>query len=315
MTSFCGNDESDNDIQWEWYLKKKISFPSKTFLIGEYAVLEGAPAVLLNTEPRFSFSITEQKGENCFHSQSPAGQWLNLHPEILKSFHIEYQDPYEERGGFGFSSAQFNLVYLLGEMLKGHAFEKNDLLQMWRAYRALAFKGQIPSGADVISQWLGDVCLFSFNPFEAYSISWPFADLDFFLIRTEVKLNTWEHLDQIKEENFSGLSSIVKKAIACMDKSNKEGFISALDEYALELQKQGLVHQNTESFLNKIKTIKSVITAKGCGAMGAEVVAVFFDPKNREEVRASLKEENIIVNSSDLSSGVKVLSGSPSSRG
>ena len=289
-------------------MKKHISFPSKTFLIGEYAVLEGAPAVLLNTKPRFSFSITERKGENCFHPQSPAGQWLNLHPEILKSFSIEYRDPYEGTGGFGFSSAQFNLVYLLGEMLKGNTIENNNLLQMWEAYRGLIFASRKPSGADIISQCLGGVCLFSFNPFEAYSISWPFADLDFFLIRTEVKLNTWEHLDQIKDGNFSVLSSVVKKAIACMDKSNKEGFISALDEYALELQKQGLVHQNTESFLHKIKKIKPVITAKGCGAMGAEVVAVFFDPKDRDEVQIDFKNKNIIANSNNLTHGMKAVS-------
>lgn len=287
---------------------KNISFPSKTFLIGEYAVLEGAPAVLLNTKPRFSFSITEGKGKNDFHPESPAGQWLNRHPEILESFSIEYQDPYEGKGGFGFSSAQFNLVYLLKETLEGKTFEGSDLLKMWEAYRSLNFKNQKPSGADVISQWLGGVCLFSFDPFETHSIRWPFPELDFFLIRTEIKLNTWEHLSSIKKENFTRLSLIVKKAIACMDQSDKEGFISALNEYTVELQKQGLVHQNTESFLDKMRGIKKVMTAKGCGAMGAEVVVVFFDPKDREEVRVSLKETNIIANSNNLDSGVKVLS-------
>ena len=289
-------------------MKKRISFPGKTFLIGEYAVLEGAPAVLLNTTPRFDFSITEQKGKNCFHPESPAGQWLNRHPEILESFSIEYQDPYEGRGGFGFSGAQFNLVYLLKEMLEGKTFEESDLSKMWKAYRGLSFKNQKPSGADIVSQWLGGVCLFSFDPFEAYSMSWPFPDLDFFLIRTEVKLNTWEHLDQIKEKDFSVLSSIVKKAVAYMDRSDKKSFVSTLDEYTGELEKRGLVHQTTRSFLDKVRKIKSVITAKGCGAMGAEVVAVFFDSRDKEEVRASLKNKNIIADSNNLTSGVQVTS-------
>lgn len=30
-----------------------LSAPSKTFLVGEYAVLRGGPALLLNTSPRF----------------------------------------------------------------------------------------------------------------------------------------------------------------------------------------------------------------------------------------------------------------------
>lgn len=287
--------------------EKYISFPSKTFLIGEYAVLEGAPAVLLNTKPRFNFFITEQRGKNCFHPHSPAGQWLNRHPEILKSFCIKYKDPYEGKGGFGFSSAQFNLVYLLGEILKGNTIKNSNLLQMWEVYRGLNFKNQKPSGADIISQWLGDVCLFSFDPFEAHSISWPFFDLDFFLIRTEVKLNTWEHLSKIKGENFSELSSIVKEAVVYMDKSDRKGFVSTLDKYTEELEKQGLVHRATRSFLDKVKKIKSVITAKGCGAMGAEVVAVFFDFRDKKEVRANLKKSNIISDSSDLTSGVQVI--------
>jgi mevalonate kinase len=289
-------------------LKKRISFPGKTFLIGEYAVLEGASAILLNTKPRFHFFITEQKGRSCFHPESPAGQWLSRHPEILESFSIEYQDPYEGKGGFGFSGAQFNLVYLLKEILEGKTFEESDLSKMWKAYRSLNFKNQKPSGADIVSQWLGGVCMFSFDPFKAHSIHWPFPDLDFFLIRTKVKLNTWEHLDQIKEKNFSVLSSIVKKAVIYMDKSDKKGFISTLDEYTGELEKRGLVHQATRSFLDKVKKIKSVITAKGCGAMGAEVVAVFFNSMDKEEVRTYLKEENIIADFNNLTLGIKVTS-------
>ncbi len=341
-------------------LRYNISFPSKTFLTGEYAVLEGAPAILVNTEPRFQFFVTEKAGnkeikqsKEGFHLQSPAGQWLERYPEISKNYHIEYQDPYFGKGGFGFSSVQFDLVYLLGQLLKMRykkergalkecevlnsllnqtgfkiiqspkgfflmenedsrgtqedtSLLKDGFFQLWSAYRGLKFKGQKPSGADVVSQWLGGVCLFSFAPFSARSIGWPFPDLDFFLIRTNTKLNTYTHLDILSEKKFSDLSGLAKKATACINGWDKVGFISALKEYSICLKKRGLVHEDTLLFLNRIESLKPVVLAKGCGAMGAEVIAVFFDSKDKEILRDLLQKENIVASSSQLTSGIKI---------
>jgi len=55
----------------------RISCPSKTFLVGEYAVISGGPALLLATPPNFSWDI-----EGFF-------------------------DPYDSLGGFGASGAEF----------------------------------------------------------------------------------------------------------------------------------------------------------------------------------------------------------------
>ena len=312
--------------------KKYISFPGKTFLIGEYAVLKGAPAILVNTKPSFDFFITKGTGENNFHPQSPAGQWLKLNPRINQSYHIQSRDPYLGKGGFGFSSAQFNLVYLLSHILdtesgtqrteyhffnlleqtlKGKPLLKLHLLDIWKAYRKLSFEGVTPSGADVISQWLGRLCLFVPRPFTAYSIDWPFPDLDFFLVHTGVKLNTWEHLRNLYKQPFSTLSSLAKKAIVCVNDIDKEGFISTLNEYSVCLEQQGLTHKKTKLFLNRIKKYEQVITAKGCGSMGAEVIAIFFDPKNKEKVKAVLSKENIIAHSDDLTDGYPLLLSQP----
>lgn len=302
-------------------VKYDISFPGKTFLIGEYAVLEGAPAILINTQPRFCFSVSAQvepaEGTaEWFHPQSPAGQWLKIHPQIAWNYHIECQDPYFGKGGFGFSSAQFNLVYLLSSFLKisEPSFlkkeflkkEKKDLLKLWSAYRRLSFKGQKPSGADVVSQWVGEVCLFSSDPFYARSIKWPFSDLDFFLIRMNTTLNTYEHLNTLSGKSFSDLSILAEKARACISDKDREAFISILNEYSSVLKERGLVHKDTLLFLDRIKSLKEVIFAKGCGAMGEEVVAVFFDPNNAETLKALLKNENIVACSKDLTEGIKI---------
>ncbi|MDE0118769.1 MAG: hypothetical protein OXM55_02025 [Bdellovibrionales bacterium] len=303
-----------------------ISFPGKTFLIGEYAVLEGAPAILVNTKPRFVFSFQLKKKDEVFsgsdmehspssvkentthiyHPRSPAGQWLKLHPEIRQFYDINSQDPYCGKGGFGFSSAQFSFVYLLSQMREGKMPSKDNVLSIWNMYRSLKFDGLTPSGADLVSQWVGDVCLFSSDPFSVCSVAWPFTELDFFLIHTGRKLDTWEHLNDLSKRSFSRLSNLAEKAMVNINNCDKEGFISTVDEYALCLEKEGLVHKKTLLFLKKIKKLKNIITAKGCGAMGAEVVALFFDSKNKETIRSFLSKEDVIAHSGDLTCGMLV---------
>ncbi len=309
-------------------LKHNISFPSKTFLIGEYAVLEGAPAILVNTKPHFKFFVTERKKlfkgakqidkKELFHPQSPAGQWLKKQAHLELCYDIEYQDPYLGKGGFGSSSAQFNFVYWLCDFLNRKSANlsregvkkelalreftrEEEVFKLWNAYRSLDFKGQKPSGADVVSQWLGGVCVFCTSPFSARSIKWPFLDLDFFLIRTGTTFNTYEHLQNLSMgKKFSNLCDIAQQARDSINKVDRPGFISALKEYSHRLKERGLIDKKTLGHLSFIKSLKEVIIAKGCGAMGAEVIAVFFNPKDRTSLRHSLKKENIIVSSKDL---------------
>lgn len=273
--------------------------------------MEGAPAVLVNTKPRFCFEVREGKNFNSsFHPDSPAGQWLKKHPQI--KYHIKSYDPHNSQGGFGFSSTQFCLVYLLSKMLdEGRVLKEGqipeiNLLRMWKDYRSLNFNGPLPSGADALSQWVGQVCLFSPEPFNISALGWPFKDLNFFLIRTGVELNTWEHLKEIRNSGFSELTDIVKGALLSVKSKNAKEFILALNEYSACLEKKSLVHNNTSLLLNKMKKIKPVIAAKGCGAMGAEVVAVFFHPKDQREIESALIGYSIIAHRGDLTCGVNI---------
>ncbi len=312
--------------------KKKsfqVSVPGKTFLMGEYAVLEGGPALIINTQPCFLFSVTGRKKsaghlDIPFPPQSPAGQWLRRYPEIGHAFHIKTHDPYGGRGGFGRSSAEFNLVYLLGQLLNLYTAkknnEKNTFLSLWKDYRGLDFEGACPSGADVVSQWVGGLCVFCPRPFKVRSLSaWPFKGLDFFLLRTNITFPTHKHLkdlSQAKRVNggsgggaslglgpclFSDLVSIAKRATHCMEQKNQEGFVSAVDQYSLCLNKKNLVHPKALSLVKQIKKLKEVITARACGAMGAEVVAVFFAPEDKQKVQVFSKGKQIVAHSSHFS--------------
>ena len=324
--------------------KLYISFPSKTFLIGEYAVLHSAPAILVNTTPLFEFLLipkTEQAQkwiQNCeqllkesvkisqtlnvknndsfyknIHPASPAGQWLKTHPEIKGHWHIESYDPHKRQGGFGLSSAQFNLMYWLSQIdLTNNSVKNVESYELWKSYKELNFDGHTPSSADVISQWMGQVCLFSGQPFKAQSISWPFDDLDFLLIRTGVQLNTWKYLKSIstKQLEITELTNISQQATNSLNNQNTKSFVSSIEEYGICLEKQNLVYKNTLMLLKKIKKIKYILTTKGCGAMGAEVIALFYHPQYKEQIKSDLKnsftDQAIIADSSSITSGLQI---------
>ena len=323
--------------------KLYVSFPSKTFLIGEYAVLHSAPAVLVNTTPLFQFVITPKTEQSqrwiqdCsqafqtstlndtiaiknnislyknIHPDSPAGQWLKQHPHIQQHWHIESIDPHKGQGGFGYSSAQFNLMYFLTQinLQKQPDTQKTEQVHtLWQSYKTLNFDGHVPSGADVVSQWMGQVCLFINKPFKAQSISWPFNDLDFLIIRTGLQLQTWEHLKNISLKELRELTELSQQAMNCANNQDAKGFVSSIEKYGLCLEKQNLVHKNTLILLNKIKKLKSILTAKGCGAMGAEVVVLFFHPQHKQQIESDLKNlfkhNPMIANSSSITSGLQI---------
>ena len=300
-----------------------FSFPSKTFLTGEYAVLEEAPAVLINTNPRFCFSVTNNDDNTVntqqpFHKDSPAGQYLKNHPHINKQYNISCTDPHDHQGGFGLSSAEFNMAYLLNHNLK-LSKDKTFLFKIWKTYKSISFKGVTPSGADLISQWVGKICVFHPKPFHVQSFDWPFSDLDFLILRTNLHLQTWKHLQNLTKSIYPDLIPIAEKAVECITNSNKNGFLEAIKKYSFYLNKNNLIHENTNVFLKNIQQIKEIITAKGCGAMGAESILLFFHTKDKNKVFKELVENaakyssgtalhitknNIIATSQNIAEGV-----------
>ncbi len=56
---------------------------------------------------------------------------------------------------------------------------------------------------------------------------------------------------------------------------------------------QGLLHENAMRLIYAINQIKGVSTSRGCGAMGADVLAVFVKPEVKEYVLEKINEENL----------------------
>ena len=240
-----------------------IRIPSKTFLLGEYAVLVGAPALMLCHEPFFEGAAT---GSEFFtpHPNSPTAK-------LSSKFY--FRDPHWGRGGFGASGAEFITAFSLTEP------QNKDFAQRaWKKFKALSGKG---SGADILAQassinrsslFFLDLTTLSVEKIPSK------LGLTISLFHTGKKLNTHEHLQQLPKipvEKFKGLVIDAKQALLSGD---SHLFVKSIREYGIELEKLGLLAAHSKEILKKFGT--NVLAAKGCGAMGSDVVLVV----HREEL-------------------------------
>lgn len=279
-----------------------ITVPSKTFLLGEYVAIEGGPALLLSTSPRFEMEVSslamegkEKKGQSLsslassgMHPESPAGKLMSQ-----DSFYADYSyrfiDPHQGIGGFGASSAQYVMLAYFKDKMKQAATQPHEWLE---AYLKVAWdgKGRPPSGLDMIVQRLGGLGIFypKQNRWETLT-SWPFEELHYAVMHTGNKLATHEHLKTLKEFDSKPLLDIMEKAIAAVEEGDGEGFAAALNGYGEALAKQNLVAPATESLLSSLRSHHEVVAAKGCGALGADVVALLYQPRHLLKVLDIIK--------------------------
>lgn len=285
-------------------MKLVLSCPSKTFLLGEYLVLNDGSAMTINTAPRFELRA-DTRGEGVVSGispQSPAGQWIRQNKLVFANIDIEFLDPHLGAGGFGASSAQYLLVNILTQVLKTPGKNEDfNIEQIWRSYRQLetvSAEGLRPSGADVVGQYMGGLCGVQIAPFEAKSFRWPFEDYDVLLVPTGHKMATHEHLRGLKRVGTDELEIIYARAMETMAVGDAPAFFDSINDYHAELLELGLVAEQTQVLVTTLLSYPFVRAAKGCGAMGSDVVAIFISKENHEILNRVLVELGLKVVSS-----------------
>ena len=283
----------------------EISCPAKTFILGEYAVLDNGPAVLVNTSPRFVCTIGKKKEEVFqFPENSPVAQWIQNHSEDFKDVSFNWVNPYDE-GGLGFSSAQFTAVYTYSLALKGNHVEDFDPKELWKSYKSLSHEGVQPSGADIISQWIGGVCIFEQNPLSFQNITLPFSDLEFKIFRTGFSLKTHQHLKELKLSSVEDLKQVAQVGVNAVEDKDEGLFLKSINEYKKLLKDKGLVHNKTLKILEEFNAIPEISASKGCGAVGADIVIIFYDKKDKEIINKKTAHLSFVADTSQLTYGVE----------
>ena len=286
----------------------EISCPAKTFVIGEYAVLDEGPAIVFNTSPRFVCRIQKSsKKSSLFDSMSknsPSGQWIKKNPKDFQSVQLEWIDNYHKKSGLGFSSAQFNILYAYTFILRQGNIDQIKPQKVWRSYRSLKFDGFLPSGADIITQWVGGVTVFEQKPLHVETLISPLPDLKCLILRTGESFPTYQYLKNLKIADVSDLKKIAKWGVMAIKQRQEEAFLSAVNDYRIALQKQGYTTKKSIEILDRLKKVKAIKALKACGAMGAETLIVFYKKEDEEEVKQEVSFLELVASSQQLTYGL-----------
>lgn len=278
-----------------------LSAPGKTFLCGEYLALRGGPSVVLSTAPRFQLRVSKKLDASkfeeskvaatgsVFHEQSPAGHLLAQYPEFFAKYEMDFKNPYGQ-GGFGGSTAEFLLLKAVHQFGDGLWTEHQldlDVRAVLSEYREL-HKDKVlkPSGADLVGQACGAITGFDRRAGRIQLFRWSFPHLGFVLFATGLKVPTHEHLSQFSAESeleqFEALDQPCQKVWDALSISSEGQFLIGLNEVSRQLEILGLQDDKILARARSFRAVPGVRAAKGCGALGADVMLVVFD---RREIR------------------------------
>ncbi len=267
---------------------KYIYIPSKTFLLGEYLALKGGPAILALTTPSFSVDESKHLHPDCM----AARYWFS---KTQKKCDWGLKDPYLGKGGLGASSAEFLLAYA---QLEGHFENRQHLYETYLAFSDVN-AAQKPSGYDVIAQTSQGLSVVEASPLRCKSFAWPFDDIGFILIHTGQKLKTHSHLQEtLHILNWKKMALASEQAIFGLEHQNADAFIDAIRLFGDSLDESGFVALHTQQILETIKK-EHILAAKGCGAMGADVILVLVEKSRQSILIEQWNQKNIDILATD----------------
>jgi mevalonate kinase len=268
-------------------MSTRYSAPGKVFLLGEYAVLAGRPAIVAALPPRFSTELARAP----FEPATPAGRLL---AQAGESEGWVMRDPHLGAGGFGASTAEFAMAYRRLAEHRGWALSAEAVI---RKYQELHAAERVPpSGADLFTQWAGGVVAFDpSQPARSERVS-PRARIELLVFsatgQAGRKVATHEHLSRLDgadlRERFAPLAPPLEAGLAALRAGDSAGLGRAFSAYAEALRSLGLELPEATADREAISRLPGVAGAKGAGAMLADAVVAVLDPEAGRTSRRSI---------------------------
>ena len=149
-----------------------------------------------------------------------------------------------------------------------------------------------PSGADLVAQVCGGLCWYDGMNYMAESLSWPFPGYEILVFHTGKKLETHEHLKELKNLKLQQLIPILLAGRTSLDQMNLKVFCESINYYYDVLNELGLSDQSVFDSVMKLRESELVLAAKGCGAMGMDTVIVVTQNSDSEKVKELAFQED-----------------------
>ncbi len=274
--------------------------PGKLFLFGEYACLDGGPAILQSIEPRFHLSI-----ERCdlgtkklppFHPASPAGVLLMQNMAALDGWSWDWKVQLgtmdRQPQGVGSSSAEFLLTFKALRKIKNEP-EGNPIEILEEYWKLVGLsQGLRPSGVDILSQYFGGLLLIENKNriLNCSKIEMPlqFEEAELLVVETGKKVKTHEHLRMLAEKEFPKefkkmiveLNECTQLAHLAIVKKDTKVLSELMNAYQNILYGYGITETGFFQIIETIRNIQGVRGVKGSGAQGGDNILVLVDLKS-----------------------------------
>lgn len=297
-----------------------LTAPSKTFIIGEYLVLETGRAWVACTNPSFRMRVKPPSETTLdfsgapavkgVHWESPAGKAIAENVRFLNGWELEFEDPHLGKGGFGASTAQYLFAYSVLRSLTGGVASTSDVGGLLHDYQKRAWNGEgpKPSGADLVAQLYGGLAQVDLKKMQVRRFEWRWPDLDFVIVRTGLKVPTHDHLKTLGSFDRTLLQENMDLFETSVVNQDPLMLIRAIAGYDRALDELGFVSPEVKPVQNRISIIEGVSAVKGCGALGADTVLAIVDRSRVDLIKAEIKEKGyeIVATSADLAEGLKM---------
>jgi mevalonate kinase len=261
----------------------ECALPSKTFLLGEYLVLNGGPSLLINTAPHFMLVAekkpTQQTPTHAFAPDSPCARFIQQNNRVFKGYQLTLTDPFTGAGGFGASSAAFAGLFWLKHWLTTQTIFEPTQAAVEQVIAALQSfspsQAILPSGADIAAQLTGHLVIFEKTK-QLATANWPFQETVFCLLKSTEKVTTHQHLATLSLDTLplSQLETIARAGIQALQAADERLFCQSINAYGQALIEHELATAKAAQQLAKIREQTGVKAAKGCGALAADVFFV-----------------------------------------
>lgn len=245
---------------------------------------------MLTHGPFFKAEAQAKSLKSPFNVASPAAQIakkLRFDPST-----VLFTDPHQGQGGFGGSSAEF-LAVIAQDQTKTSFKEA----ECWKA-RDMYLSVASGSGVDVLVQAFGSgeenlLVAVDLEGKKLKPMNIPSLNAELKLFRTGQKLATHEHLKKVEPPHPDDLAPLVHKAEGAFFKKDKKLFAEAMNGYGTAMAAAGLLAAHSAAAVKDAMEIPGLLAAKGCGAMGADVIALLHEPGS--EVPEAFKTKHSLV--------------------
>lgn len=120
------------------------------------------------------------------------------------------------------------------------------------------------------------------------------------LFKTKIKIKTHEHLEALTFSDLSVLKTLSQSVSIAFQNQSSDVFIQNLKIFDGRLKDLKYQHHDSIILCEKISILKDVIYARGCGALGADVIAVCYNSKNSKDIILKIETEFNLIFIADI---------------